>query len=246
MKRMKRKVLLSFVGAAALVIGVGLAILKPAPLETANAETTHTEEVFMVNGASIRYSEPTGIRFTGYVKDDGDLSDNTVGFKITVDGVEKDFSTANIDGATWRWAASDVAGYKKFQVAIKNIPDTQYATEMTAQAYVDDYKSAEIVTRSVARVANAALAANTLEQTLDTDKVDALEKYVNKSAVNLPFDTTDVTISNGSLTWHAVDNAKGYLVQFGDEVRNFPTTGAGCRNIPNTVSVKSPTAAVNR
>ena len=226
MKRMKIKGLLSFVGAVALVMGVGLAMLKLAPLETAKAETTHTEEVFMVNGASIRYSEPTGIRFTGYVKDDGDLSDNTVGFKITVGGVEKDFSTANIDGAAWRWATSDVEGYKKFQVTIKNIPETEYATEMTAQAYVDDYRSAEIVTRSIARVANAALAANTLEQTLDTNKVNVLGKYVNKSAVNLPFDTTDVTISNGSLTWHAVDNAKGYIVQFGDEVKNIPANGA--------------------
>ena len=231
MKRMRMKALLSFASVATLAMGVGLAVSNSKPLETASAETAHTEEVFMINGASIRYSEPTGIRFTGYVKDDGDLSDNTVGFKITVDGVEKDFSTASIDGATWHWATSDVEGYRKFQVVIKNIPEAQYATEMTAQAYMDDYKSAEIVTRSVARVANAALAADTLEQTLDTDKVDALEKYVNKSAVNLPFDPTDVTISNGSLTWNAVDNAKGYLVQVGDEVENIPTTGAALYSV---------------
>ena len=231
MKRMKRKALLSLAGVAALVLGVGLAVSNPAPLETANAETTHTEEVFMVNGASIRYSEPAGIRFTGYVKDDGDLSDNVVGFKITVDGVEKDFSTATIKDTSCQWAASDVAGYKKFQVAIKNIPEAQYATEMTAQAYVDDYKSAEIVTRSIARVANAALAANTLEAKLDADKVTSLENYINEEAVNLPFDAMDVVISNGSLTWNPVDNAKGYIVQFGDEVRNFPTTGVGLYSV---------------
>ena len=138
MKRMKMKALLSVASVATLAMGVGLAVSNSKPLETASAATAHTEEVFMINGASIRYSEPAGIRFTGYVKDDGDLSDNTVGFKITVDGVEKDFSTESIDGATWQWAASDVAGYKKFQVAIKNIPEAQYATEMTAQAYMDD------------------------------------------------------------------------------------------------------------
>ena len=231
MKRMKMKALLSFASVATLAMGVGLAVSNSKPLETASAATAHTEEVFMINGASIRYSEPAGVRFTGYVKDDGDLSDNVVGMKISVDGVEKDFSTASIDGATWRWATSDVEGYRKFQVVIKNIPEAQYATEMTAQAYMDDYKSAEIVTRSVARVANAVLTANTLEQTLDADKVEALEQYVNDSAVYLPFDTADVTIANGSLTWNAVENAKGYIVQFGDEVRNFPTTGASLYSV---------------
>ena len=226
MKRMKRKALLSFVSVAALAIGVGLTVLNSAPLETANAETTHTEEVFMVNGASIRYNEPAGIRFTGYVKDDGDLSDNTVGFKITVNGVEKEFSTATIEGAAWQWAESDVEGYRKFQVAIKNIPEAQYATEMTAQAYVDHYTSAEIVTRSIAGVANAALAADSLEEKLNPTKITALEEYINDAAVSLPFDATDVAISGDFLMWDAVENAKGYLVQFGDEVKNIPTNGA--------------------
>ena len=226
MKRMKMKALLSFASVATLAMGVGLAVSNSKPLETASAATAHTEEVFMINGASIRYSEPAGIRFTGYVKDDGDLSDNVVGMKISVDGEEKDFSTASIDDATWRWATSDVEGYRKFQVVIKNIPEAQYATEMTAQAYMDDYKSAEIVTRSVAWVANAALAADTLETKLNVDKVTALENYINDAAVELPFNPTDVAISGDFLTWNAVDNAKGYLVQFGDEVKNIPTNGA--------------------
>lgn len=225
MKRMKMKALLSFASVATLALGVGLAVSNPVTVETASAATTHTEEVFMINGASIRYSEPTGIRFTGYVKDDGDLSDNVVGMKISVGGVEKDFSTASIDGATWQWATSDVDGYRKFQIVIKNIPETQYATEMTAQAYMDDYKSAEIVTRSVARVANAALAADTLEGKLSSDKVTSLGNYINDAAVALPFETADIAILGDSLTWNAVDNAQGYLVQFGDEVKNIPANG---------------------
>ena len=170
MKRMKMKALLSVASVATLAVGVGLAVSNSKPLETASAATAHTEEVFMINGASIRYSEPAGIRFTGYVKDDGDLSDNVVGFKITVGGVEKDFSTATLEGATWQWAASDVEGYQKFQVAITGIPETEYATEMTAQAYVDNVESEQIVTRSIATVAHAALAADTLEGKLDAEQ----------------------------------------------------------------------------
>lgn len=231
MKRMKMKALLSFASVATLAMGVGFAVSNPATVETASAATTHTEEVFMINGASIRYSEPAGIRFTGYVKDDGDLSDNVVGMKISVDGVEKDFSTATIDGATWKWATSDVEGYRKFQIVIKSIPETQYATEMTAQAYMDDYKSAEIVTRSVARVANAALAADTLEGKLNQDKIATLESYINDAAIALPFEAADIAISGDSLTWNAVDNAQGYLVQFGDEVKNIPANGGAVYSV---------------
>ena len=225
MKRMKMKALLSFASVATLAMGVSLAVSNPVTVETASAATTHTEEVFLMSGASIRYSNPTGIRFTGYVKDDGDLSDNVVGMKISVDGVEKDFSTATIDGETWQWATSDVEGYRKFHIVIKDIPETQYATEMTAQAYMDDYKSAEIVTRSVARVANAALAADTLEGKLSQYKIEALESYINDAAIALPFETADIAISGASLTWNAVENAQGYLVQLGNEVKNIPANG---------------------
>ena len=152
--------------------------------------------------------------------------------KITVGGVEKDFSTATIAGAEWQWTESDVAGYKKFQVAITEIPAAAYETEMTAQAYVDSEKSAEIVTRSIANVAIAALAADTLEDKLIDGNVTKLENYVNDAAVALPFDATEVSVQSGNLVFDAVENAKGYLVQFGNEITNIPATSAETYSVP--------------
>ena len=229
MKKNNMKAILSLACAATLAAGVGVFTMNNAS-ETVNADTAHTEAIFMANGASIRYSDPSGIRFIGYVSENVYTEQSVVGMTISVGGIEKDFSTANAE--EWKWAESDVEGYKKFQVAITRIPDTQYGTEMTAQAYVDGTKSAEIVTRSIANVANAALAANTLEETLTTGKVTALESYVNDNAVALPFDATEVSVQSGKLTFDAVENAKGYLVQFGDEITNIPATEAETYSVP--------------
>ena len=208
-----------------LAAGVGVAALNDTSVVNANAETTHTEAIFMANGASIRYSDPSGIRFIGYVKDDGDLSDNVVGMTVT-DGTKTLECSTTEKGSEWQWAESDVDGYKKFHVAITGLTANQYTTELTAQAYVDGTKSTEIVTRSIATVANAALAANTLEDKLSSAKITALEGYVTDTAVALPFDVTGVSVADGSITWTAVDNAKGYLVQMGDEIQNVPATEA--------------------
>ena len=219
------KAILSLACAATLAAGVGVFTMNNAS-ETVNADTAHTEAIFMANGASIRYSDPSGIRFIGYVSEDVYTEQSEVGMTISVGGVKEVFSTETIEGAAWQWTASDVAGYKKFQVAITRIPDTQYATEMTAQAFVDDEVSEEIVTRSIATVASAALAANSLENNLETEQVTALEGYVADAAVALPFDATEVSVQSGVLTFDAVENAKGYLVQFGGEVKNIPATDA--------------------
>ena len=224
MRKNKMTALLSLACAATLAASVGVVVMNNMPV--ANAETTHTEAIFMANGASIRYSAPSGIRFIGYVDEDVYTEDSVVGMKITVGGVEKDFSTATLAGAEWQWAESDVAGYKKFQVAITEIPAAAYETEMTAQAYVDSEKSAEIVTRSIANVAVAALAADTLEDKLLDTNVTKLEGYVNDAAVALPFDATTVSVESGNIVFDAVENAKGYLVQMGSKMTNIPATDA--------------------
>ena len=222
MKMNKMKALLSFAFAATLTAGAGVAALNVSPAKSASAETTHTEAIFMENGASVRYSDPSGIRFTAYVKDDGDLSDNAVGIKVKVNGVEKDFSKAAA-GSEWKWAESDVAGYQKFNVAIYDIPEANYTTEMTAQAYVDDNVSAEIVTRSIANVANAALAKNEMMEaiggtTLNTTKVSALDGYTPATTALESVDANSITYANDAFTWGAVENAKGYFVSYGGEV----------------------------
>ena len=209
MRKSKMTALLSLACASVLAAGVGVVALN-APV--ANAETAHTEAIFMANGASIRYSDPSGIRFIGYVDEDVYTAQSVVGMKISVGGVEKDFNTATetVNGAACQWTASDVEGYKKFQVAITGIPETEYGTELTAQAYVDSTKSAEIVTRSIATVATAALAADTLNNKLTDDKVTALEKYVSATQT---LESTSVRIVDGVASWTAVDGAKGYVVK---------------------------------
>ena len=224
MRKNKMTALLSLACAATLAASVGVVVMNNMPV--AEAASAHTEAIFMANGASIRYSAPSGIRFTGYVSETVYTEDSVVGMKISVGGVEKDFSTATIDGAEWQWTESDVEGYKKFNVAITEIPSTVYETEMTAQAYVDSEKSAEIVTRSIANVAVAALAADTLEDKLLDTNVTKLEGYVNDAAVALPFDATTVSVESGNIVFDAVENAKGYLVQMGETVKNVPATGA--------------------
>ncbi len=230
MRKNKMTALLSLACAATLAAGVGVVAMNNMPV--AEAETAHTEAIFMANGASIRYSNPSGIRFIGYVDEDVYTEGSVVGMKITVGGVEKVFSTETIEGASWQWTESDVAGYKKFNVAITEIPASAYETEMTAQAFVDEETSAEIVTRSIANVAVAALAADTLEDKLLDGNVTKLENYVNDAAVALPFDATEVSVQSGNLVFDAVENAKGYLVQMGSKMTNIPATSAETYSVP--------------
>lgn len=217
MKKSIRKVLMGIVFVSSILsvsVGVGA-------LNTANADMG---TIFMKDGASIRYSNPSGIRFTGYVAENVYTENSVVGMKITVNGVEKDFSTATIEGATWQWTESDVDGYKKFNVAITGIPEIQYATEMTAQAYVDQTVSAEIVTRSIANVATAALAENALkvelaaENVLDDTRVTALEGYLSTTEILSAVDLSTVEVEDANFVWDAVANAKGYFVACDDVI----------------------------
>ena len=226
MKKMKMNALLSLACAATLAAGVGVFTLTNAP-EPVNAETANTEAIFMADGASIRYSDPSGIRFIGYVDEDVYTANSVVGMKISVGGVEEIFSsqTETVNGAAWQWTKSDVEGYKKFQVAITNIPANEYTTELTAKAFVDSEESTAI-TRSIANVANAALAANELldetdKNKLDDTKVSSLEKY---TAGETALDPVSVKVLDNVASWTAVENAVGYLVKTDDD-KPVKTTG---------------------
>ena len=235
MKFTKKNALFGIACAAILACGAGIAALNAPVVASA---TTHTEETFMVDGASVRYNAPTGIRFSAYVKDDyfqaeGVLKQNvTVGMTISVNGEEKDFSTAE-KGESWQWATSDVDGYYKYHVVIggkqgADFPTDQYATELTAQAYVTEndntVPSLETVTRSIAQVANAALAENKLltyiksDKVLSEDKVTALDAYTAaKEAISMD---NHITLEGETVTWKPVANAKGYFVRYGEKILN--------------------------
>ncbi len=212
-----------------LSAGVGVATLNDASVKMANADTTEAA-IFMLDGASIRYSAPAGIRFTAYVNDDyftdGELNSGvTVGMKVytETDATIEDFSTDSED-ITWQWAASDFAGYYKYQVVIE-VPEAEYETDLTAQAYVSDGTNTETsasVTRSIARVANAALAKNVLTSELDDAKKTALQSYVTATGKNDNF--SHPALENGDIVWESAWKAVGYFVKFGDEVKHVLDT----------------------
>ena len=222
-----------------LSAGVGVATLNDASVKTANADTTEAA-IIIADGASIRYSAPAGIRFTAYVNDDyftnGELNSGvTVGMKISTenDSTEQDFSTATL--ADWQWATdSAVNGYYKFHVVIGGaegaaFPETEYKTDLIATAYVTDGTTTETsasVTRSIARVANAALAKNVLTKELDTTenaaKKAALQSYVTATGKNDNF--SHPALENGDIVWESAWKAVGYFVKFGDEVKHILDT----------------------
>ncbi len=228
-----------------LSAGVGVATLNDASVKTANADTTEAA-IIIADGASIRYSAPAGIRFTAYVNDDyftdGELNEGvTVGMKIKTENnsTEQDFSTATL--TNWQWATeSAVNGYYKFHVVIggengADFPADQYTTDLTAQAYVSDGTNTETsvsVTRSIARVANAALAKNVLTSELDDAKKEALQSYV-KTTANID-GQSHLALEDGKIKWHSAWKAYGYFVKFGDEVKHVldtaPDTQASSEN----------------
>jgi hypothetical protein len=229
----KVNALLGLTFAAVLAAGVGVTTL------TANADVA--EAIVIAEGASVRYSNPTGIRFTAYVNDsyfeDGALKTGvTVGMKISVDGVEKDFSTANAETA-WKWAESDKDGYQKYHVVIggaegADFPAEEYATALTATAYVTDENGTEVtpsVTRSIAQVANAALAENKLltyiksDEVLTEEQVTALDAYTAATtAISMD---NHISLAGETLTWKPVANAKGYFVRYGEKILNVVDDG---------------------
>ena len=223
------------------------------------ATEAFTAKIAMKPGASVRYAAPAGIRFTGYVNDsyfsDAEnqvLKDGvTVGMllvpeakldagaEVVVDSTDadvKNISTAT-EGANWKWVNSDVEGAQKFQVAIvgkdgADFPADQYATYLMARAYVTDSEGteyAETQNRSIAHVANAALAKDKLmnyiksDKVLDGDKVTALDAYTAATTA-LSMDN-HITLDGDTVVWSPVANAKGYFVRYGEQVLQVADDG---------------------
>lgn len=148
--------------------------------------------VYMLDGASIRYDGAnSGIRFTAYVSESSLTAGTDVTVGMTIVSSAKTWERTS-DADTWQWATSDIAGYKKFQVALTGIPASDYGTELTATAWVDVdgvKTNATAQTRSIARVANACLAENELlkelgsEEILTDTKVSTLDGYTTGEAL---------------------------------------------------------------
>lgn len=229
---------------ASVLLAMGLFFIKPTANNTlVKADDEAPAKVQMLEGASIRYSAPAGIRFTAYVNDscfetgtDTLLDGVTVGMKISA---TDSASTAknwdiNSDEYTLVWAKSDLDGYHMFQVALvgeEAFPASEYATEITAQAYVTDSEgTAEAVaqTRSIAQVANACLAENKVLEyigsaRLTAERKTALDAYTAATTV-LNMDN-HFALEGDAFTWTPVANAKGYFVRYGDKVLHVIENG---------------------
>ena len=212
-----------------------------------------TPKIYMLEGASVRYSDPVGIRFTAYVSDeyftDGTLNEGvTVGMLVAKEGgtatatdLTVDTSVAGVSNFStkttqdWKWAKSDVTGYQKYQVVLggldgASIPTTANETDLMARAYVTDSTGteyAEVQTRSIARVANAELALNVLTEELEADQISTLESYVTATTPN--DNQGHIALENGNLVWTSAWQAVGYFVQFGDEVIHVADTNVDVR-----------------
>ena len=262
-KKMKftRNALMGAVLAASVVTaGFGFATLNGVDAY-ASAETAHTEAIFMKEGASVRYSAPTGIRFTAYVQDqyftDGVLNEGfVVGMKVSVETSDT-VADFNSTAEGWKWAESDVEGYQKFHVVIggedgADFPETEYKNDLTAYAYLTEdgevVEETASVSRSIAYVANAALAKNELlkaigdEKVLSDKKVSALDDYT-ETTTKLGSSSANLIGKTGySFEWEEVSQAKGYFVAYGGKVINVVGSTRPMVNFTEFGEVERPTS----
>ncbi len=192
------------------------------------------------DGASIRYGNEEGIRFSAFVPDEyfedsqaHTLKDGvTVGMEVSLSPFEDSTDIKTVNPTNWK-STSEKSNHQQYNVVIYGIPDTDYATSIYARAFITDENITEgdkttytaTVVRSIREVANATLAGDVLLDEEDVNKlsdtqVTALEKYVSEDAVALG-DVT-VKIRGGYAVWEAVENATAYIVK--TESGTFKTT----------------------
>lgn len=189
-----------------------------------NTVSAASDSVIIKDTASIRYDEPTGIRFTAYVSDAlfADAEDHvlnadvTVGMKVYPEKYASNPVTVKSGDAGFVWNAnSEKDGYQQFTVVLKDIPQTYYGEKIFASAFsqtgAENPVATQEISYSISEVATTVLAANQLEdEKLDADRVTALEAYVANATA---LDKVTVKVLDGKASWEAVANASGYLVK---------------------------------
>ncbi len=156
------------------------------------AETT--ELIEMVEGASVRIKDPSGIRFTARVDEtyleNGQVKEGyEVGMLIIPSAllgeVELTAGTPNVSktaASVFDTVYNQKEGMATFNVALCDITETHYATDLSARAYIYNKDTGEYIysalneiqERSVAQVASLALAGG------DSDESGILTNYIDK------------------------------------------------------------------
>lgn len=194
--------------------------------------------VLMVDGAEVRISmEKSGLRFIGklsksYFSDTETptLKDGvTVGMLLGKDEVTwEDLTLENVvskdlkNAVINKWDISrSTDNYINFNVAITSIPDTDYGVSVIARAYVTENSttkySENTCTRSIAEVADAALAENVFTNELNDTAKGICQNFVSNDATALTVD--GLTVLDGKVKWNENSNAKGYIVSYNDEIK---------------------------
>ena len=129
------------------------------------------------DGASIRYDDKEGIRFSAFVPDEyftdtatHTLKDGvTVGMEISLTPFEESTDIKTVKPTAWK-TTSEKSGNQQYNVVIYNIPDTDYDTAIYARAFITDTSITEgdqttytaTVVRSIREVENATLSGDVL------------------------------------------------------------------------------------
>ena len=186
-----------------ILLSVCMAFCAVACISNLNVSYASGAKIIIKDAGSIRYEDPTGIRFTAYASNDlfedvetHVLKDGVVvGMYLVpvsytdegiteIDADTKGVKTVSSSNQTFYWALkSEISGYQQFDVVIYNIPEESYAEGIFARAFVKEGQNepimSETVNRSIAEVANAVLTADLLiaedgEEKLDEDRKDTL------------------------------------------------------------------------
>ncbi len=206
----------------------------------------------MKDGASIRYgNDRPGIRFSSYVPDsyftDGELNDGIeVGMLLVQSdkGTESDLvldsANANVkkvssndNGFIWvsvKDAKIDIEGFERFNVVVTNIPQSAeaYGTEIIAKSYIkvdgqEPVYATNVVTRSIARVANQILAEDEGNDAITSEETPTLNGYVTAtSRISAGNSAVSFRVEGDKLVWGRFANAIGYYVCVDGQSINVP------------------------
>lgn len=163
-----RKKILNF-AAIAFVAALGLGAFV-CNTNTARAAEEETAVFKMVEGAQVRMSDPSGIRFVTEVnaKYQEELADKyPEDIYDYVWGTNLKFTDANESSYDWDAATVDWKDESHWYTALVGIPETDYLTAITAESYVRIYDADDVLvysdtvenaqTRSIAQTASLAL-----------------------------------------------------------------------------------------
>lgn len=136
---------------------------------------TETADIYMADGAAVRYKEQeetdrSGIRFDAFVSSEYKSENPDAAYGMLLipaselgEGALTKETAGAIDKETEVWRAeSETEGYDKFSTVLYNIPENAYGTVIAARAYIENGEDVvyaeQTIERSIAQVASEAVA----------------------------------------------------------------------------------------